>query len=454
MDDGIESRDEESFYGFIKDPTDALLVIEGCIHGTLRTFTGAANTLIRSGSCFVFSDTSVQMKRWRDGERWSPSRAHGSFLLYREVESTRHAVATSSNNTEPQFQAKDPSSSFGAAANQNIPGLEPSFSEKTLKPNTRILPDGLTKRTISMFGSDGQKYRVISYYTRKDVVHFFGFPHHQGIIKLKTPTEVPILRKFLEGNNETQFKALMAKSTVGIDKRPLPTVGSIEQARKKSIPVIIAASTASSSSSSASPTSSTLLKKRKGSVESEQDCIRPVISCEAGVSKKQKKGLYTETSEEVSVTAALLSTGSVSPPTSCTSGIQMIPQQQQHWQQHQHQQQQQQRCTSSSNPTHSFISTDTASIVPRSSRHLPPLASWLYHHPYHPFHKQQQQPNYSSYQGEHWRFQPSYYAAVYTPPSGYHQTNYPHQVQLPLPQPPSRPPQQPIDSLPSNNRNI
>ncbi|KAI8619762.1 hypothetical protein BC830DRAFT_709187 [Chytriomyces sp. MP71] len=94
----------ETFYGFIKDAHDALLVIEGVVRGILKPFNGRTGGLgpaageagtsgtnsawdmqIRSGTVIVFAEISSQMKRWRDGERWSPSRAHGPFLLYRYV---------------------------------------------------------------------------------------------------------------------------------------------------------------------------------------------------------------------------------------------------------------------------------------------------------------------------------------------------------------------------------
>ncbi|KAI8829343.1 Gti1/Pac2 family-domain-containing protein [Chytriomyces cf. hyalinus JEL632] len=77
---------QETFYGFIKDAIDALLVIEACLKGLLSPFKSGSDAsgqlAIRSGTVIVFAESSTQMKRWRDGERWSPSRAHGPFLLY------------------------------------------------------------------------------------------------------------------------------------------------------------------------------------------------------------------------------------------------------------------------------------------------------------------------------------------------------------------------------------
>ncbi|KAI8831732.1 Gti1/Pac2 family-domain-containing protein [Chytriomyces cf. hyalinus JEL632] len=76
-----------SFFGFIENPMDALLVIEGCVRSNLRQFTGSAADMaripIRSGTVIVIPENSVFVKRWRDGIHWSPSRAFGPFLLYR-----------------------------------------------------------------------------------------------------------------------------------------------------------------------------------------------------------------------------------------------------------------------------------------------------------------------------------------------------------------------------------
>ncbi|KAJ3356615.1 hypothetical protein HDU83_000477 [Entophlyctis luteolus] len=154
----------ETFYGFIEDPLDALHVIEGCINGTLKPFDGGpmdmARTSIRSGTIIVVPDTNLKIRRWRDNIKWSASRAYGSFLLYRQTE---HAT------TSPD----SPEAECGLPALENrmqIGGLVPAFSSKTLKPNTRLVKNGLTKRTITLKGSDGNKYRVVSYYTPSDVL--------------------------------------------------------------------------------------------------------------------------------------------------------------------------------------------------------------------------------------------------------------------------------------------
>ncbi|KAJ3265705.1 hypothetical protein HDU77_004235 [Chytriomyces hyalinus] len=211
---------QETFYGFIKDAMDALLVIEACLKGLLNPFKSGSDAsgqlAIRSGTVIVFAESSTQMKRWRDGERWSPSRAHGPFLLYREVESVRTTT-----------DARDAATAFAV-----IPGLDPSFSTKTLKPCTRWVQDGLNKKTITLIGSDGQRHRVISYYNRNDVLHlypdavpetpsaFFGEPpsnphdsslQQDSFKNLTTPSLTPSLKSILD-TGDIDFKQILAQS--------------------------------------------------------------------------------------------------------------------------------------------------------------------------------------------------------------------------------------------------
>ncbi|KAJ3059876.1 hypothetical protein HDU98_004106, partial [Podochytrium sp. JEL0797] len=111
-----------------------------------------ADAKLRSGSVIVFaeSNANTQMTRWRDGESWSPSRIHGSFLLYREVESTK---GKKSSTPLPQ---------------------KCRFSTTSFRANTRPVQDGFAKRTVTVIGSDQRKYRVISYFFPCDVAHHYG----------------------------------------------------------------------------------------------------------------------------------------------------------------------------------------------------------------------------------------------------------------------------------------
>ncbi|TPX67975.1 hypothetical protein CcCBS67573_g07347 [Chytriomyces confervae] len=119
----------ETWHGVIETRQDAALCVEAVIAGLLSPVSDFAairsvtrGTAIRSGSVIVFKETASK-QRWRDALNWTSSRMKAGFLTYREVEE----VLSSS------------------------------------KVSTRVIPDGLVKRTVSVRGSDGCRYRVIAY---------------------------------------------------------------------------------------------------------------------------------------------------------------------------------------------------------------------------------------------------------------------------------------------------
>ncbi|ORY30154.1 hypothetical protein BCR33DRAFT_570673 [Rhizoclosmatium globosum] len=146
---------------------DALFVVQGTVFGKLTPFAGTAEEMarirIRSGTVIVMAENSPFVKRWRDGIRWSPSRAFGPFILYRQIENKDPNATT--QDEELSVDILPPPGHFGSTT-----GVLPTYTERTLKPNTQLLKNGLTKRTISVKGSDGLKHRVVSYYSSKDVL--------------------------------------------------------------------------------------------------------------------------------------------------------------------------------------------------------------------------------------------------------------------------------------------
>ncbi|KAJ3201449.1 hypothetical protein HDU82_008103 [Entophlyctis luteolus] len=141
VDDYLEEG--ESYYGFVDNEVDALLLVEATISGTLRAFSGSAVDIarlrIRSGTVLVISESCRLVKRWKDGLQWSPSRAYGSFLLYRQTCNLSDAKA----NVNPS-ENRD-----------RVPGATPFFAKNVLKPGMDILKEGgLTKRSITLKGSD------------------------------------------------------------------------------------------------------------------------------------------------------------------------------------------------------------------------------------------------------------------------------------------------------------
>ncbi|KAJ3292245.1 hypothetical protein HDU79_001584 [Rhizoclosmatium sp. JEL0117] len=189
----------ETFFGYIKNPSDALIIIECCIQRHLKPFDRPPSDMlhlpIRSGSVIVLSDSANGVKRWRDGEKWSPSRAYGPFLLYKQAE---YAI----NDTQKKPYTKT----------SNLP--TPQIPIKSMK-NNQTRRNGLTKRTLTLFGSDGNRHRVISYYNQQDVLDL-----HNRLARNERPWDETVFKLPLEDphismrvNTESPaFKKLLAKS--------------------------------------------------------------------------------------------------------------------------------------------------------------------------------------------------------------------------------------------------
>ncbi|KAI8614901.1 hypothetical protein BC830DRAFT_342835 [Chytriomyces sp. MP71] len=70
----------ETFYGFCNTPSDAVILIEACIKGTLRAFDGTRGAPIRSGSVIVF----IEKKSGRS-TRWTVSSLEATLLPFFDV---------------------------------------------------------------------------------------------------------------------------------------------------------------------------------------------------------------------------------------------------------------------------------------------------------------------------------------------------------------------------------
>ncbi|KAJ3096748.1 hypothetical protein HK100_005500 [Physocladia obscura] len=138
----------ETFFGFVKDKADAVIIVEACVSGMLPCIppNKFGNLCFRS-----------------DGGNWTTSKLNDGFLLYRETES-----------------------SIGPLLNPA--GTCPLFTAGSLKTNTQLVPDGMAKRTISLAGSDGNRYRVISYFYPREIEGYFN---QSGIRILNSPSDLP-----------------------------------------------------------------------------------------------------------------------------------------------------------------------------------------------------------------------------------------------------------------------
>ncbi|TPX51947.1 hypothetical protein CcCBS67573_g09977 [Chytriomyces confervae] len=223
----VDKRSFETFYGFIKERNDAVALVEACVAGVLKPLKMVpADAKLRSGSVLVFAESSG-ITRWRDGENWSPSRIHGSFLLYREV--------------QPKTMDKVP---FLAQYQKS------RFGTTSFRPKTQPVQHGFAKRTVSIVGSDGNRYRVISYFFPKDVTHLCGEDDESGLaesesaagfrdrrcaikgVNLKTPSEDVELARFSSSSLCASPASASAASSPA-SSVVLPSSPSVQRSRKR-----------------------------------------------------------------------------------------------------------------------------------------------------------------------------------------------------------------------------
>ncbi|KAF2087607.1 hypothetical protein K490DRAFT_41532 [Saccharata proteae CBS 121410] len=171
--------------GLIHTTMDALIIIEACLQGTLqhcprRPHDRERDALIKSGSVFVYEESTSGIKRWTDGLSWSPSRIMGNFLLYRQLERPfppgEKKRAKRNREREHDSLRTEPYPSqpaiMGDAAGRSPSNA--SFRSEDVRKITGSLVDsydfkegGLLKKTISVIYR-GNVHHLIAYYTIQD----------------------------------------------------------------------------------------------------------------------------------------------------------------------------------------------------------------------------------------------------------------------------------------------
>lgn len=145
----------ETFRGKIDTTNDALLLFEACRLGRLKRVPRRLSeserlTHVKAGAIFIWDEDESGIKRWTDGKSWSPSRIHGSFLLYKEIE-PRRKPPVKSNKGEGE-----------AVANDFV-----------------VKEGGLIKKALSICTADSRRQHLVSYYSKDDSSD------------LKTPSSLP-----------------------------------------------------------------------------------------------------------------------------------------------------------------------------------------------------------------------------------------------------------------------
>ncbi|KAI9330880.1 hypothetical protein BDR26DRAFT_871079 [Obelidium mucronatum] len=196
----------ETFYGFIKTRQDAETIVEACVQGILRPIHDLSVSC--DGTVICFSESSAvsgvgvgecgQKMRWRDGLNWSSSRISGPFLLYRQVESQQWP--------------------------QKVQERDSLFSTTSLRANTRVVVNGLAKRTMAVVASNGVKYRIINYFYPYEVEEHYSERLARGRGAgsiLRTPSEVPELSR-LQLELSANYAAAGPQASKGVTKTTSP----------------------------------------------------------------------------------------------------------------------------------------------------------------------------------------------------------------------------------------
>lgn len=83
----------ETYKGRITCLKDALLIVEATRLGILPKIKRRLNEVERqyivANTVFAWNETECGMKRWTDGKNWLASKVHGSFLVYKELDTKR-----------------------------------------------------------------------------------------------------------------------------------------------------------------------------------------------------------------------------------------------------------------------------------------------------------------------------------------------------------------------------
>ncbi|KAJ2595067.1 Gluconate transport-inducing protein [Coemansia sp. RSA 1804] len=157
----------ETYHGFIDTAHDALLIFEACNSGLLprvqRRFSDRERQTIRSGAVYIWDEEETGMRRWTDGRTWSPSRVHGCFLIYYELEGRRHQFVSKTAATgggSRRSRSSRPSNQNGPARHAPYEPSPPSIMQKE---------QGLIKKALSLCTNDKRKLHLVCYYSREDV---------------------------------------------------------------------------------------------------------------------------------------------------------------------------------------------------------------------------------------------------------------------------------------------
>lgn len=190
--------------GMVMSTIDALKIIEACLTGVLmhtarRPHDREREHLIRSGNVFVYEESSSGIKRWTDGQNWSPSRILGNYLIYRELDKNfppgdKKRAIKRKRDGKPELQNGHP----------GTPGAPTTLNDERERALLGSLIDsypfkegGLIKKTISIKWNNVM-HHLVSYYSLEDARnHRLAFPNDDPkLVHLRPRPELIQLQDF------------------------------------------------------------------------------------------------------------------------------------------------------------------------------------------------------------------------------------------------------------------
>ncbi|KAL9124601.1 MAG: hypothetical protein Q9217_006084 [Psora testacea] len=192
--------------GNIEITRDALLIFEACFQGVLqycsrRPHVKERESLIVSGSVFVYEEATLGIKRWTDGIPWSPSRILTNFLIYRQLsnpfplgekkrankktqkplrpsELYSKPTSTSNNPNVDDYRSVSPRLQYSSYAGKDDQSPDKDSNRGLvglLVDSYEFKEGGLLKKTIKVTVRN-KYYRLVSYYSLKDAKDILRTP--------------------------------------------------------------------------------------------------------------------------------------------------------------------------------------------------------------------------------------------------------------------------------------
>lgn len=164
--------------GMVMSTIDALKIIEACLTGVLlhtarRPHDREREHLIRSGNVFVYEESSSGIKRWTDGQNWSPSRILGNYLIYRELDKNfppgdKKRAIKRKREGKPEMPNGSHTTTVGGPNGPNAVNDERERALLgSLIDSYPFKEGGLIKKTISIKWNNVM-HHLVSYYSLED----------------------------------------------------------------------------------------------------------------------------------------------------------------------------------------------------------------------------------------------------------------------------------------------